>query len=63
MAESGAPLMHDPNTPAGREALGSMPNSSDDVRMTRVRLRPGDEASCLTLYRPRNPRIVGAEPG
>ena len=27
--------------------------------VTRLRLRPGDEASCLTLYQPRNPRIVG----
>jgi putative ABC transport system permease protein len=25
-------------------------------------LRPGDEASCLTLYQPRNPRIIAPEP-
>jgi putative ABC transport system permease protein len=27
-----------------------------------VRLRPGDEASCLNLYQPQNPRIVGVNP-
>jgi ABC-type lipoprotein release transport system permease subunit len=64
MAESVAPLMHDPNTPDGRDGLGLERN--DDVfagtRITRFRLRPGDETSCLTLYRPTNPRIVAPEP-
>jgi ABC-type antimicrobial peptide transport system permease subunit len=27
-----------------------------------MRLRPGDEASCLSLYQPQNPRIVGVNP-
>jgi putative ABC transport system permease protein len=62
MAESSAPLMHNPNTAAGREELGL---GDDPVlgasRITRFRLRPGDEASCLTLYQPRNPRIVAPE--
>ena len=31
-------------------------------RITRFRLRPGDETSCLTLYRPTNPRIIAPEP-
>ena len=65
MAESVAPLMHDPNTPTGRDGLGL---ESDDpilagARITRFRLRPGDETSCLTLYRPTNPRIVAPGPG
>jgi ABC-type antimicrobial peptide transport system permease subunit len=33
-----------------------------DVHVIRARLRPGDEASCLTLYQPRNPRIIGVDP-
>src|SRR5690606_8619937 len=33
----------------------------DGTEITRFRLRPGDEASCLTLYRPQNPRIVAPE--
>jgi hypothetical protein len=31
----------------------------DDVSIERVRLRPGDDASCLNLYEPQDPRILG----
>ncbi len=65
MAESVAPLMHDPNTADGRDGLGF--ESSDPIlanaKVTRFRLRPGDETSCLTLYRPTNPRIIAPGPG
>ena len=30
------------------------------MRFTGFRVRPGDDASCLNLYQPRNPRILGA---
>ena len=64
MAESVAPLMHDPNTPEGRDGLGL--ETADPIlsktTITRFRLRPGDETSCLTLYRPTNPRIIAPEP-
>jgi hypothetical protein len=62
MAESVLPLVHDPNSATGREAL-NLPNdqsASTNVSFTRFRLRPGDDASCLNLYQPRNPRILGA---
>ena len=36
---------------------------STKTSITRFRLRPGDETSCLTLYRPTNPRIIAPEPG
>jgi ABC-type antimicrobial peptide transport system permease subunit len=64
MAESAVPLMHDPDTTAGRDALGLDPSIAEleYMAVTRLRLRPGDEASCLTLYQPRNPRIVGVDP-
>lgn len=64
MAESLLPLVHDPNTAAGRESLniGNDENSTVITRasFTRFRLRPGDDASCLNLYQPRNPRILAA---
>lgn len=62
MAESVAPLMHNPNTPEGRDelSLGGY-EELDGLRVARFRLRPGDEASCLTLYQPKNPRIVAPE--
>ena len=63
MAESVAPLMHDPNTRDGRDGLGLEPSDPvvSSTRITRFRLRPGDETSCLTLYRPTNPRIIAPE--
>ncbi len=63
MAEAVAPLMHNPNTERGREELSLARYSElNNTRISRFRLRPGDEASCLTLYQPRNPRIVAPEP-
>ncbi len=61
LAETLLPLIHDPNTPEGREALTL--DSSEDapldlVTFTRFRVRPGDDASCLNLYQPRNPKIL-----
>jgi hypothetical protein len=65
MAESVAPLMHDPNLPDGRDGLGLETNDPifEGARITRFRLRPGDETSCLTLYKPTNPRIMAPGPG
>ncbi len=64
MAESLVPLVHNPNTPAGREALNISGDTGSaslaNVTVTRFRLRPGDDASCLNLYAPANPRILGA---
>jgi ABC-type antimicrobial peptide transport system permease subunit len=34
----------------------------DAVRFSRFRLRPGDDASCLNLYKPENPTIIAPEP-
>ncbi|PYT08431.1 MAG: hypothetical protein DMF60_04760, partial [Acidobacteria bacterium] len=63
LAESLLPLYHDPNTPEGREALNLVPQNGyvpESVNFTRFRVRPGDDASCLNLYEPRDPRILGA---
>jgi putative ABC transport system permease protein len=59
IAESVAPLMHDPSTAAGREAL-NLGSELDGSNVARFRLRPGDDASCLNLYRPQSPRLLGA---
>ena len=59
IAESLLPIVHDANTPEGRESL----NLNNDpvlngVKIVNLRLRPGDDTSCLNLFRPRNPKIV-----
>jgi len=61
LAESIVPLVHDPNTPEGRDALnlgGETEGALEGVRVAQFRLRPGDDASCLNLYRPAQPRIL-----
>jgi putative ABC transport system permease protein len=50
------PLVQDPNSRDGRELLGL---GAADVSVEPFRLRPGDDASCLNLYEPTNPRILG----
>lgn len=52
------PFPHDPNSREGREALGL--TGVRDATLEPFRVLPGDDASCLNLYEPRNPRIVGA---
>jgi hypothetical protein len=60
LADSELPLIHDPNTEAGRAALNIPP--LEGVEFIPFRLRPGDDASCLNLYQPRNPRILAPPP-
>lgn len=63
LAESLLPLYHDPDTTEGREALNLVPQNGLDpqsVNFINFRVRPGDDASCLNLYEPRDPKILGA---
>ncbi len=65
LAESALPLVHDPNTAEGREALNLFVGQDtallSGVTFARFRVRPGDDASCLNLYQPRNPKILAPE--
>jgi hypothetical protein len=54
------PLANDPNSRDGRELLGLQ--DAGGVSITPFRVLPGDDASCLNLYEPRQPRIVAASP-
>jgi ABC-type antimicrobial peptide transport system permease subunit len=59
LAESLLPVVHDANTPAGRESLNLIDDAPlKDVNIVNLRVRPGDDTSCLNLYQPRNPKIV-----
>jgi ABC-type lipoprotein release transport system permease subunit len=55
----------EPEYPYFAEALLPVVGESplDELQPLRFRLRPGDDASCLNLYEPRNPRILGAPAG
>jgi ABC-type antimicrobial peptide transport system permease subunit len=64
-AESDQPLYHGLNTAAGRAELGF---SAADERLlaghdiVSLRVKPGDDASCLNLYQPQQPRVLGVPP-
>jgi putative ABC transport system permease protein len=62
LAQSSQPLNHDPRTSEGRAALGLPQNALDGVTLARFRRSAGEDASCLNLYRPSRPTILGAEP-
>ena len=64
LAESLLPIVHDMSSDDGLAELGI--SSFDDERLegtsyAKFRVRPGEDASCLNLYQPKNPRIVAPE--
>jgi ABC-type lipoprotein release transport system permease subunit len=59
IAESAIPLVYDLNSPAGRESLGLTGTILRSPKYVALRLRPGDDTSCLNLYQPAKPRILG----
>ena len=60
IAEALIPIPHDPATRDGRAELG-LAADWPVRRVSRFHLREGDDASCLNLYVPENPRIVAPE--
>ena len=63
VAQSDLPIYQDLSTPAGRAELG-LPAKAD-AELARcdiiaMRVRAGDDASCLNLYQPTDPRMLGA---
>ena len=56
LVETLLPVVHDPNTREGRDALNLF--DLETSRIEPFRLLPGDDTSCLNLYEPRNPRIL-----
>ena len=61
-AESTQPIHYDLATAEGRRESGFSNDEErlfDGARVISLRARPGDDASCLNLYRPRRPRLLG----
>ena len=62
VAESDQPILYNLNTDDGRFDLSFSDDDSDLLASTRtygLRVKTGDNASCLNLYQPRQPRILG----
>lgn len=62
VGESTLPIYESLNTPAGQTAVGLEPEDVERVSFVQARVREGDEASCLNLQRPQNPRVLGLDP-
>lgn len=66
VAEADIPLPGAPDAPQAAADLGFSPREEAEVAAAGIypfRLRPGDDASCLNLYQPGEPRILGVPPG
>jgi ABC-type antimicrobial peptide transport system permease subunit len=62
VGESSLPIYEDLNSAKGREAYGLSDDLMRDVKVVPLRVRDGDEASCLNLNRALQPRILGVQP-
>jgi ABC-type lipoprotein release transport system permease subunit len=65
LAEAEVPIYQDLNSARGQEELELSDATRDVLRQARIyplRLSPGDDASCLNLYRPLQPRLLGVPP-
>jgi putative ABC transport system permease protein len=60
--ETPQPVPEDLGTPAGRENLGLPRLGLENVRVVSLRLREGDDASCLNLNRAQMPRLLAVDP-
>jgi putative ABC transport system permease protein len=63
IGQSDLPFIHNLNSNEGREVAG-IPvtefRALEKIKFTSFRERPGDDASCLNLYAPREPKVLGA---
>jgi len=60
--ETTLPVYHDLNTEESREVFGLEADDLEGVEILPLRLREGDDASCLNLNRAQVPRLVGVNP-
>ena len=63
VAESALPLHHSLSTPDGRFELGFSDKASELISKSEIfpfRVLPGEDVSCLNLYQPQKPQILGA---
>ena len=58
-AETAVPITQDLNSRDSRKQLGA---NDAGIEFVQMRLRDGDDASCLNLNRPQRPRLLGVDP-
>jgi putative ABC transport system permease protein len=60
-AESSVPIVQDLNSEAGHRAWGLRTDLLNETRFVAMRVRDGDDASCLNLNRAQEPGILGVQ--
>lgn len=60
--ESSIGILHDLSSKAGRRSMGLDDRSLEDVDVVQLRVRDGDDASCLNLNRAQSPQLLGVQP-
>jgi ABC-type antimicrobial peptide transport system permease subunit len=67
LATSDQNIVDDLNTPGGRSKVGGFTEADDaalrDWRIHSLRMRSGEDASCLNLYKPSQPTVLGVPAG
>jgi putative ABC transport system permease protein len=62
LGETTLPVIEDLNTKGGREFFGLDEEALVETRFVPMRVRDGDDASCLNLNRAQTPRLLGVDP-
>ena len=60
--ESSVAILHDLNSESGRQKLGLAGQGLDGIGVVPLRVRDGDDASCLNLNRAQRPRLLAVQP-
>lgn len=60
--ETSLPVLHRPDTRKGRAELGLKEEAFPGTEVVNLRVREGDDASCLNLNRAQHPRLLGVDP-
>ena len=62
VGESALPIYEDLNSPKGQEGYGLDAKLLEGAKIIPLRVRDGDDASCLNLNRALQPRLLGVKP-
>jgi putative ABC transport system permease protein len=63
MGETSIAVLKDLNSQEGRRSIGLSGGAMESVRVVRLRVHDGDDASCLNLNRAQRPRLLGVDSG
>lgn len=62
LGQSSLPVVHDLNSDSGQQFYGIDKKAMTEVSVVPLRVREGEEASCLNLNRAQKPRLLGVDP-